>query len=133
MLAFLKRSIYVVGALFLPVICNAQDIKWIVPDSTDKLKNPIFDNANAVKDGRKLYSSLCSPCHGFTGKGDGPVAGTLNPRPANHSSQAIQSQPDCVLFWKLSEGRGAMVAYKATLTETQRWSLISFIRTLKEN
>ena len=34
-------------------------------------------------DGEKLYQNLCSDCHGPTGAGNGPVAGHLDPRPAN--------------------------------------------------
>src|SRR5690606_20950235 len=33
-------------------------------------------------------------------------------------------------FWKISEGRGAMPAYKASLTDEQRWQLVAYLRTL---
>src|SRR5580704_472655 len=31
--------------------------------------------------GREVYQSSCAPCHGFDGKGSGPVAGTLKITP----------------------------------------------------
>ena len=34
-------------------------------------------------DGRELYLRYCAACHGVSGKGDGPAATALRPRPAN--------------------------------------------------
>ncbi len=34
-------------------------------------------------DGRGMFQSYCAPCHGTTGKGDGPAAVALTPKPAN--------------------------------------------------
>lgn len=106
--------------------------KWEAPASANNLKNPLAGNANAAKDGKTLYISYCAPCHGEKGKGDGVAGGALSPKPANHSSALVQAQTDGAIFWKMSEGKGAMQAYKASLTETQRWSLVNFIRTLKK-
>ena len=106
--------------------------KWVAPSSANELKNPVAGDAAALKEGKALYQSYCSPCHGEKGKGDGVAGGALSPKPANHSSAVVQSQSDGAIFWKLTEGRGAMASYKAALTEKQRWSLVCFIRTLKK-
>jgi mono/diheme cytochrome c family protein len=34
-------------------------------------------------DGHGLYRSYCASCHGETGRGDGPIAAHLKPRPAD--------------------------------------------------
>jgi mono/diheme cytochrome c family protein len=34
-------------------------------------------------DGPGMFKSYCSPCHGISGKGDGPAAAALNPKPAD--------------------------------------------------
>lgn len=39
-----------------------------------------------------LYQERCSACHGATGKGDGPGAAALNPKPRNYTDKAWQSQ-----------------------------------------
>lgn len=33
--------------------------------------------------GRALYVTRCSPCHGADGRGDGPGAGAIEPKPRN--------------------------------------------------
>jgi mono/diheme cytochrome c family protein len=33
--------------------------------------------------GARLYQERCSPCHGDQGKGDGPTAAALEPKPRN--------------------------------------------------
>ena len=104
---------------------------WVAPASAAAKKNPVAGNASAEAEGKKIYMTTCSPCHGPTGKGDGPAAAALNPKPANYTTSAIAAETDGSLFWKLSEGRGAMVAFKNTLSEEQRWSLIAYIRTLQ--
>jgi len=39
--------------------------------------------AAADPDGARLYAERCSGCHGDDGKGDGPAAAALMPRPRN--------------------------------------------------
>ncbi|HMC86926.1 MAG TPA: cytochrome c [Chitinophagaceae bacterium] len=79
---------------------------------------------------KTLYITNCGPCHGDKGRGDGPAAPGLNPKPADHTSAAVQSETDGAIFWKLSEGRSPMPAYKKIFSEEQRWELVNYIRTL---
>jgi len=44
----------------------------------------------AAVDPHELYTSRCSPCHGPSGKGDGPGAAALNPKPRNYTDVAWQ-------------------------------------------
>lgn len=109
---------------------TAQDTKWVAPASADTLTNPVKNNPTAITEGKKLYDKYCWTCHGLTGKGDGPGAKNLNPKPADHTSAEVQDQSDGALFWKISKGRGAMAPYERTLNKTQRWQLVSYIRSL---
>lgn len=103
--------------------------KWIAPKSADENINPIKDDVSAAKSGKKIYTQLCAVCHGVKGKGDGIAAASLIPAPANFSNAEIQNQTDGALFWKISNGRTPMASYKESLSETQRWQLINYIRT----
>lgn len=111
---------------------QAQAKKWIVPQAAMNVKNPLADNAASINIGRTLYKTQCSPCHGDKGKGDGPAAAALTPKPADHTSEALQAESDGSLFYKISEGRKPMPSFKNTLTEDQRWALINYIRTLSK-
>lgn len=128
-----RKFLYVLLVIFLSLttLCiNAQSKPWLVPQAALSKKNPLGNDAATIKIGKTVYVANCSPCHGTSGKGDGPAAAALNPKPANHTSAIIQAEPDGSLFYKISEGRTPMPQYKAVLTENQRWALVSYIKTL---
>jgi mono/diheme cytochrome c family protein len=113
---------------------NAQSTTpWIAPKDADNVKNPIAGNTSVLPEAKALYIANCGPCHGDKGRGDGPAAAGLNPKPADHSSAIVQSESDGALFWKMSEGRAPMPSYKKIFTDQQRWELINYIRTLARN
>ncbi len=104
---------------------------WVAPKSADKLKNPLAGIMEATKKGKKLFSDNCYECHGDSGLGNGPSAYMLDPKPANLTSEKVQKQSDGAIFWKISEGdNGAMVSYKDSFSEKQRWQLVNYIRQL---
>jgi len=122
-----------IGLTLIANQANAQATKskpWNPPASAIELKNPFVGDANAIKEGKKLYVTYCTPCHGNSGKGDGIAAASLNPKPADHTSDAVQSETDGAAYWKLTEGRGPMISYKQLLTDNQRWHLVTYIKTL---
>jgi mono/diheme cytochrome c family protein len=116
-------------AVALPVVADHTG-PWEAPRSAASKKNPHTDSADAAA-GKQIYMTTCAPCHGNSGRGDGPAAAALNPKPANYTSRTIAAESDGSLFWKLSEGRGAMVPFKTAFSEKQRWQLITYIRTLQ--
>ena len=110
---------------------KAQDV-WKAPPEADKLVNPLKGKAEAVKAGKKLFKNQCVVCHGVLGRGDGVAGMGLNPKPANLTSKAVQDQTDGAIFWKITNGKTPMAAYKDVFTEEQRWELVTYIRTLKK-
>ena len=108
----------------------AQNPPWVAPKDSDNLKNPLAGNTSVLPDAKALYTANCGPCHGDKGRGDGPAAAGLNPKPADHSSVAVQNETDGAIFWKLSEGRAPMPGYKKIFSDQQRWELVNYIRTL---
>lgn len=104
---------------------------WKAPDSEKGKKNPLPAGAKTVADGKKVADVNCASCHGAGGKGDGAAAAALNPKPADWTSKAVQEQTDGELFWKVSNGRGAMPPWKH-LPEKDRWALVSYIRSVKK-
>ena len=104
---------------------------WVAPAAASAKKNPVAGKPEAIAAGKQIFTTTCVPCHGPAGHGDGTAAVALKPKPANFTSGVIANESDGGLFWKLSEGRGAMVPFKSTLSEAQRWELVAYIRTLQ--
>ena len=97
------------------------------------LANPIPPNSESVASGQALFTTYCVPCHGETGKGDGPLGVVLNPRPADLSQHAIPGvHTDAQLYEWVTNGfpGSRMPAFKTTISDTDRWNLVNFIRTL---
>ena len=107
----------------------AQTTKWEAPASEKAKKNPLPADKKTVEQGEKTAKVNCASCHGPKGKGDGPAAVALNPKPADWTSKKIQEEADGELFWKITTGRGAMPSWRH-LPETDRWALVRYIRTL---
>jgi mono/diheme cytochrome c family protein len=121
------------SVLFLVLLACTYSVKsqskpWAVPEKVTGAKNP--SPAGAVKSGKTIYMTYCTPCHGNSGKGDGPASAALSVKPANHTSAAIQAEAEGSLFYKISEGRAPMPGYKSSLSETQRWALVSYIKSM---
>ena len=62
-----------------------------------------FANAN-IDRGKILYKEYCAQCHGFTGKGDGPAASGLEPKPAIHANIPFDKLPMEYLYNVINHG-----------------------------
>jgi len=105
---------------------------WKAPTSAKALKNPHADKKSSAKKGKSIFKTYCVVCHGASGLGDGVGGKALDPKPANFHSSRVQNQVDGELFWKMSNGRNAMIAWKGVISEEDRWHLVNFLRTFKE-
>lgn len=107
---------------------RAQWSDWLAPESSKNNASTIeLDNPEIIANGKDLYGTICFLCHGPEGKGDGPQAPALTPKPADFTSIKVQQQSDGELFWKITNGRPPMMSF-AHFTEEQRWSLVAYLR-----
>jgi mono/diheme cytochrome c family protein len=84
------------------------------------------------KVGGPIFKAQCAACHGQGGKGDGPAATALNPRPPDlRAAGRIAALPDDSLVQIITGGRRGMPAYGKTLTADQIQEVVAFMRTLK--
>jgi mono/diheme cytochrome c family protein len=103
---------------------------WKAPPRAVKKPNPVPTTADSIAAGKKVFAGNCLACHGAAGKGDGPAAGALTPKPRDLSDPAIQSQTDGSMFWKLTEGKKPMPSFEKLIAENDRWNVINYVRTL---
>jgi len=125
------------GSAFLFSIISGftpfQNKPWNVPDAAKNKKNPVANNAEAISAGKALWSTHCKSCHGTKGLGDGSKAAQLKTEPGDFSKASVQGQTDGALFYKTSEGRDDMPAFKKKISDPDDiWSLVHFMRTLKK-
>lgn len=115
------------GALFA-----ASDAKL----PTEPVKpTPVAPN---LEQGKALYGRYCAQCHGAEGKGDGPAADFVYPRPRDftlalykvRSTPTGQLPTDQDLFKVISEGLPgtSMPAWNKYLSENERWQLVHHVK-----
>lgn len=85
-----------------------------------------------VAAGAAVYKSECVVCHGRQGKGDGTVAKSMKPPPADLTDTARMARlSDDSLVQIITHGRGGMPGFKDDLAPAQVRQVVAFIRTLK--
>jgi high-affinity iron transporter len=74
---------------------------------------------------RSLYQAQCVACHGAEGRGDGPAASGLDPRPSNfHDDARMRQRSVYGLFNTITQGVGGTAMRGFTeLSESDRWAL----------
>ena len=85
-----------------------------------------------IEKGKNLFTTICVSCHGADGKGDGPSAASLNPKPRNFTSKEgwVNGPKLSGIFTTLSEGiSGSGMSAYDYLTPEERISLAHYIRT----
>jgi mono/diheme cytochrome c family protein len=85
--------------------------------------------------GQQVYTTTCSPCHGTGGKGDGPAAATLNPKPADHTNKDLigaRTDQDLANIIKMGGGVVGKPTMPASpqLSETDVADVVAFLRQL---
>jgi len=110
-----------------------------VPFTARFAQNPTPDDAASVAKGKALYQATCVVCHGVVGRGDGPAAFTLVPRPVNLQLHVPQHAPGELFYWISTGIPGtAMPAWqdvdpttgKPRLSDDDRWSIIRYLQAL---
>jgi mono/diheme cytochrome c family protein len=103
---------------------------WAAPEAAVKKKNPVASDAGSIKEGKDLYAQHCKSCHGAKGKGDGAKAEKIDISCGDFTSAETKKMTDGELFWKTTEGRKPMPSYKEKLSDSERWKVINYIRSL---
>ena len=85
--------------------------------------------------GKEKFELICASCHGPGGKGDGPAAAALDPKPRDLSDPAyVSTLTDEHIFKTVKEGGASvgksplMPAWGGTLTDDNIWNVIAYVR-----
>lgn len=81
--------------------------------------------------GEQRYNIYCTPCHGFIGDGNGMIAKRGFKWPANLHTDRLRNAPPGYLFQVVSNGYGAMPAYRFQIEPQDRWAILAYVRALQ--
>ena len=84
--------------------------------------------------GATVYAANCASCHGALGRGDGPLAAGLDPRPANLSDpKALKNQSPLDYYRRISIGvvGTAMPAFESRLSVDDQWAAALYATLLR--
>ena len=89
--------------------------------------------------GKAKYQQFCGACHGPNGKGDGPAAASLNPKPQDHSDRKYMKSLSDEKIFKIIKMGGAAVGKSPTmppwggaLSDGDINNVVAFIRSLSK-
>ena len=85
----------------------------------------------ALAHGRVMFERHCAVCHGPQGQGNGPIVGPDRfPMGPSLVTPTVQGYADGYVYAVVRQGRGLMPAYGPRMTETERWQVVAYVRSL---
>jgi len=82
-------------------------------------------------DGRRIYTEQCAGCHGDEGRGDGPAAAALVPKPRNFRDSAFwKDRTTAELESVVRSGKPAsmMMAFGGALTDAEIAAVVRYVQ-----
>jgi mono/diheme cytochrome c family protein len=111
--------------------------EWLKQELGEKYNKPVsLGTAKQLVQGKEIFIKYCSSCHGIGGKGDGPGAVALQPKPAdftNSEHSSYYSNQGRIYLIKKGVKETAMPAWENILTEEQILSVYVYINSLKNS
>lgn len=109
------------------------EVKGPEGDQSAKMMELLKSSPAQIEKGKVLYQQNCVACHGADGKGDGPAAVALTPKPRNFvlGDGWKNGRAPAQVFKTLTHGipGGSMAAF-ATLSIEDRWALVHYVESL---
>ncbi len=124
------RLLLLIAIMALGSLALYAQAKKEVPATDKKRTAPFLFTPESVAAGNKIYQANCNSCHGDPGKNN---YAKLNPIPGDPASEDYQKNSDGEIFYILTHGKGVLMpVFANTLSEDQRWQVISYIRTFNK-
>ena len=81
--------------------------------------------------GRERYNIYCTPCHDYTGSGQGMIVQRGFQRPPSYHIDRLRQAPVGHFFAVMTSGYGAMYSYASRVSPEDRWRIAAYIRALQ--
>lgn len=102
-----------------------------------EVKNLLANTSKNIEDGKKLFTTFCSPCHGITGQGDGLVVQHGYPAPPSYSKGqssrggAMKDLTDGKIYHTITYGVNSMGSYASQVSPEERWKIVMYVHQLQ--
>jgi mono/diheme cytochrome c family protein len=95
------------------------------------LVNPEASTETSLAQGRDMYDTYCTPCHG-DGTTLGPVAAKGRfPGVVGLTTGSLKNRPDGYIFASIKTGGASMPGYDWAMSDREMWATVNYVRTLK--
>ncbi len=94
---------------------------------------PVPFTKELLERGRDRFNIYCTPCHGYTGYGDGMIVTRGLKNPPSYHTEALRDAPIGHFFVVMTNGSGAMASYAARIPVKDRWAIASYVRALQQS
>ncbi|WP_183552302.1 cytochrome c [Mucilaginibacter sp. AK015] len=90
-----------------------------------------------LAEGKALFTTFCSPCHGVTGQGDGVIVQHGYPPPPSYSKGqssrggAMKDLTDGKIYHTITYGVNAMGSYASQVSPDERWKIVMYVHHLQ--
>jgi mono/diheme cytochrome c family protein len=103
-----------------------------IPLEAGKMKNPLPETEEVVRQGQEVFLGSCAQCHGADARGDTNVGRNMAPPAMDLSSPHVQHWSDAELFWIIQNGvrLTGMPSWKSSISDNDTWKLAHFIHNL---
>ena len=81
--------------------------------------------------GREQYNVFCTPCHDYTGSGNGMIVQRGFPHPPSMHLDRLRAAPVGHFFDVMTNGFGEMYSYGSRVSPEDRWRIAAYIRVLQ--
>ena len=81
--------------------------------------------------GQQRFNIYCTPCHDYTGSGNGMVVQRGFPAPPSYHIDRLMKAPAGHFFDVMTNGYGAMYSYRDRVDVKDRWRIAAYIRALQ--
>ncbi len=92
---------------------------------------PFAITAADLSRGRERYNIYCSPCHDYTGSGNGMIVQRGFPQPPSFHLDRLRQAPAGHFFEVMTNGFGLMYSYASRVSPDDRWRIAAYIRALQ--
>jgi hypothetical protein len=135
-----RNTFFADGRSQRPLVANTVPRGYLRDDehlSTGKVNGqlatefPMPVNAGLMLRGQERYNVFCTPCHGYTGKGDGMVVRRGYRAPTSFHDARLRQAPPGYIFDVITHGFGAMPDYATQIAVADRWAIAAYVKALQ--